>query len=225
MYINHKQRSSTTSNQVYEELKSQILNLQLAPGTSISEKEMSEKFNVSRTPVRESFLRLSREGLLNVFPQRGTFVSLIDLNLVEEARFMREHLERAVIRLACATFPQDKLITLEMNLSLQKVCIEQQDYRKMFELDEDYHKTIFIGCQKYNTWLVIQQMNVHFNRSRMLRLATDFNWYTIYLQHKEIFEGIKEKNPDKAEQLMQEHLMQAVLDKEYLKRSYPNYFK
>lgn len=111
MYINHKQRSSTTSNQVYEELKSQILNLQLAPGTSISEKEMSEKFNVSRTPVRESFLRLSREGLLNVFPQRGTFVSLIDLNLVEEARFMREHLERAVIRLACETFPQDKLIT------------------------------------------------------------------------------------------------------------------
>ncbi len=225
MYIDHQSKSSTTSNQVYEELKSKILNLQLTPGTSISEKEMSEKFNVSRTPVRESFIRLAREGLLNIFPQRGTFVSLIDLQLVEEARFMREHLERAVIRLACKEFPQEKVITLEMNLSMQRVCIEKQDYRKMFELDEEFHKTIFSGCQKYNTWSVIQQMNVHFNRSRMLRLATDFNWYTIFLQHKEIFQGINEKNPDKAERLMQEHLMQAVIDKEYLKRTYPDYFK
>lgn len=225
MYRDYKMQSTSTREQVYQKLKAQILRLELVPGTSISEKEMSDEFNVSRTPIRESFLKLAQEGLLDVYPQKGTFVSLIDLDLVEEARFMREHLERAVIRLACQELPKDKLLLLEMNLSKQKVCIEQQDYRKMFEIDEEYHRTIFSGCHKATTWEAIQQMNVHFNRSRMLRLATNFDWNIIYAQHEEIVEAIKARMPDLAEKLMQEHLLQAVIDKEYLKKSYPTYFK
>lgn len=225
MYTDYKTQATSTREQVYQELKSQILSLQLVPGTNISEKEMSLEYNVSRTPIRESFLRLSQEGLLDVYPQRGTFVSLIDLNLAEEARFMREHLERAVIQLACRDFSKDNLLALEMNLSMQKVCIEQKDYRKMFELDEEYHQTIFSGCNKRNTWLIIQQMNVHFNRSRMLRLATDFNWDTIFAQHEEIVVAIKEKKPELADELMQVHLLQAVIDKEFLRKNYPMYFK
>jgi DNA-binding GntR family transcriptional regulator len=68
-------------------------------------------------------------------------------------------------------------------------------------------------------------MNVHFNRSRMLRLVADFNWDTIFAQHGEIVVAIKEKKPELADELMQEHLLQAVIDKEFLKRNYPMYFK
>jgi GntR family transcriptional regulator, rspAB operon transcriptional repressor len=226
-YMDNKLATNTTSTRehVYNSLKEQILNLQLAPGTSISEKEISLQFNVSRTPVRESFLRLAQEGLLNIYPQRGTFVSLIDLDLAEEARFMREHLERAVIRLACESFSKDKLMALEMNLSMQKVCIKEKDYRRMFELDEEFHRTIFESCNKSKTWSVIQQMNLHFNRFRMLRLVADYNWDNIFIQHVNILNAIKEKDADKAEKLMQDHLRLAVIDKELLKKSYPNYFK
>jgi DNA-binding GntR family transcriptional regulator len=59
----------------------------------------------------------------------------------------------------------------------------------------------------------------------MLRLATDFNWDTIFAQHEEIVVAIKEKKPELADELMQEHLLQAVIDKEFLKRNYPMYFK
>jgi DNA-binding GntR family transcriptional regulator len=75
---------------VYAKLKEQILNLELPPGTALSEMESSLALGVSRTSVRESFVRLAQEGLVQVLPQRGTFVSLIDPALVEEARFMRE---------------------------------------------------------------------------------------------------------------------------------------
>ena len=102
---------------VYTTLKQLILSLKLPPGTAISEKEISLEFNVSRTPVRESFVRLAQEGLLEVYPQRGTYVSLIQVDLVEEARFMREQLERAVIRLACVQFPDEHMKILEQNLA------------------------------------------------------------------------------------------------------------
>ena len=123
----------STRDAVYDSLRTLILQLELPPGTAISEKDISLKFNVSRTPVRDSFVRLAQEGLLEVYPQRGSYVSLIDIDLVEEARFMREQLEVAVVRLACASFPAERLAELERNLSQQRVSIEAHDYRLMFE--------------------------------------------------------------------------------------------
>ncbi|MGG1576275.1 GntR family transcriptional regulator [Fictibacillus sp. NRS-1165] len=215
----------STRDQVYTDLKEQILILQLTPGTGISEKEISLQFNVSRTPVREAFLRLAQEGLVDVFPQRGTFVSLIDLESVEEARFMREHVERAVIRLACDYLTQENLMELETNASFQKKCIKEKDFKRMFELDEEFHHTIFEGCNKSKTWSVIQQMNLDFNRSRLLRLVADHNWDHILNQHVQILEAIRKKDADLAEKLTEDHLMLAVIDKQLLKVHYPNYFK
>lgn len=200
------------------------MSIELLPGTSISEKEISLLLGVSRTPVRESFVRLSQEGLLDIYPQRGTVVSLIDLELVEEARFMREQLERAVIRLACDSFPAEQLKALQTNLLLQKVCVEDQDYKKMFELDENFHRTIFEGCRKLNTWAVIQQINVHLNRTRMLRLAADHHWDDLFTQHQQMVEAIREHEADQAERLMSEHLNLTITDQAHLKQKFPAYF-
>ena len=134
---------NTTSKTIYYKLREEIINLYLEPGTSISEKELSEKYSVSRTPVREALVRLAQEGLVNIYPQKGTVISLIDLSAVEEGRFLREHLERAVVIEACKDFSQENILSLEMNLKLQKMYIENHDYKKLFEADEEFHKTIF----------------------------------------------------------------------------------
>ncbi|WNS45418.1 GntR family transcriptional regulator [Paenibacillus sp. MMS20-IR301] len=215
----------STRDIVYRSLKNQILLLELPPGTGISEKEISLKFNVSRTPVRESFVRLAQEGLLAVYPQRGTVVSLIDPELVEEARFMREHLERAVIREACLVFPQIKLLELKLNLDKQQLCIEAQDYKEMFMLDEEFHQLIFTGSNKKNTWEVVQQIKVHLNRSRMLKLTADHNWEHLYQQHYSLYEAIGEHDPARADLIMQEHMALTLADQEILMAKYPQYFK
>lgn len=223
MFIKPPQPASTRE-VVYSTLRNKILSLELAPGTGLSEKEISLQFNVSRTPVRESFVRLAQEGLLEIYPQRGTFVSLIDTTLVEEARFMREQLERAVIRLACNSFPEQQLAQLESNLAQQSATIEQQDYKGMFELDEQFHRTIFEGCSKSNTWAVIQQMNVHLNRSRMLRLAADYHWSHIYSQHEQMAAAIRNHDAQDADRLMQEHLSLTIADQSLLQEKFPTYF-
>jgi GntR family transcriptional regulator, rspAB operon transcriptional repressor len=225
MYTMPKYNPRSTREHVYHLLREQILELQLEPGASLSEKEISEKFQVSRTPVREAFLKLSQEGLLEVYPQKGTFVSLIDLGLVEEARFMREQLEKAVVKLACECFPEDKLISLEMNLKMQEICEKQKDYQKLFELDEDFHRTIFQGCNKERIWLAMQPMNTHLNRIRILRLTSNYNWNDILSQHTEIFNAIKDQSPERGVKIMQDHLTLVVIDKEELKKVNPKYFR
>ncbi|GGF68983.1 GntR family transcriptional regulator [Paenibacillus albidus] len=225
MDLSQTLQSVSTRDAVYRVLKSQILQLELPPGTGISEKEISIKFNVSRTPVRESFVRLAQEGLLEVYPQRGTVVSLIDSVLVEEARFMREHLERAVIRLACAAFPANSLSSMKRNLAMQRVCIEEQDYKSMFQLDEEFHHMIFEGCSKKNTWDVVQQIKVHLNRSRMLRLAADYDWEYLYQQHLLLYEAIEQQDVQHGDSLMREHMELTIADQTMLKQKYPHYYK
>ncbi|KAA6453191.1 GntR family transcriptional regulator [Bacillus swezeyi] len=211
--------------QIYYFLMEDIMKFRLVPGTHISEKEISERYEVSRTPVREAFLQLSKEGLLEIYPQKGTRVSLIDLNLVEEARFMRENLEKAVAELACEEFSDEAMLELERNLKMQEMSIEQKNYESLFDLDEAFHKTIFEGCRKSNIWSVIQQMNVPFRRIRFLRLAADFNWNTIYQQHAAIAEAIKSKQPTEARRIAEEHLKLVIVDKEMLIEEFPGYFK
>ena len=219
----HTQPGSAGST-VYAQLKQQIVSLELKPGTALSEKEMALAFNVSRTPVRESFVRLAQEGLLVVLPQRGTRVSLIDSELVEEARFMREQLERAVVREACTFFPDDRLAQLEANLGLQKASIERHDGKQMFELDEAFHRILFEGCRKAGTWNVIQQMNAHLNRSRMLWLSADPDWSHLYEQHRNIAEAVLNHDADQADRMMKEHLSLIIANLSLLKAKHPDFF-
>lgn len=220
-----KVNKNSTSKDIYYRLREEIVNLYIEPGTNVSEKELSEKYNVSRTPVREALVRLAQEGLVQIYPQRGTVVSLIDLSAVEDGRFIREHLERAVVKEACKEFSQENVLALEMNLKFQKLYIENHNNKKLFEADEEFHKIIFEGCNKKRIWSSINDSNTEFQRIRVLRLTANSSWYDIYLQHKEIFDAIKNKDPEKAQEYMKEHLNMVTFDKNAVKESYPNYFK
>ncbi|WP_420842468.1 GntR family transcriptional regulator [Halalkalibacter alkaliphilus] len=223
--LDERNKFASTRDYVYTILRENIISLKLEPGLNISEKEISDMLKVSRTPVREAFVKLVQDELLEVYPQRGSFVALIDLKHVEEARFIREHLERAAIELACSVFPPEYVQKLEFNFYIQKRCVEMKDYKKFFELDEEFHETISEGCGKKRIWNIIQQMNVHLNRVRMLSLTEEHNWDTILQQHEEMIHAIREKNAVKAKMIITEHLTLVNEDQGKLKERYPMYFK
>lgn len=223
--VNRKINYFSTRDHVYHVLRDNIITLELKPGQNISEKEISDELQVSRTPVRESFVKLTQEELLEVYPQKGTFVSLIDLYHVEEARFIREHLEKAAAKVAAANFPAEYISHLEVNVAQQKECVKEKNYNRLFELDEAFHHTISIGCGKERIWSVIQQMNAHLNRIRMLSLAADFKWDLILSEHEGIVQAIKNKQPEKAEKVMEDHLKKLKFEQNKLKEMYSEYFK
>lgn len=209
---------------VYRLLKANIINLTLQPGQSISEQEIAERLHVSRTPVREAFIKLSQEKLLDIYPQKGTYVSLIDTDQVEESKFVRETLEKEVIQQACIAFPGEDLFQLQSCVALQELCISEKNYHKFFELDENMHATIFKGCKKARTWSMLQHMNAHYNRVRMLNLAVGFDWEQLIHQHKELVRAIRQKDRALAKKTIDLHLNKVVVDLEYLRGEYGHYF-
>jgi len=210
--------------QVYEAMKQQIIELKYFPGQALSENEMATQFQVSRTPIRESFVRLSQEGLVQVIPQKGTFVSLINTALVDEARFMRMKLELAIVEEACNYFPITSMKELELNLLEQKRYLEQDDVEKAFSLDQHFHFTLFNGVEKQHIWKTMNILTMHLDRCRRLRLLDNHHWQHLYNEHLFIFESIKNKDCDAAKSMMKTHLSSSIHDIEILKQKYPNYF-
>lgn len=216
--------SNSISNQVYEELKRNIVSLHLRPGSNISEKEISDQLEVSRTPVREAFVRLAQEELLEIYPQKGTLVSLIDLNDVKETLFIRESLEKATIRLACQNFTLNQLQNLKNNMVMQENSIKNSDFHTFLELDEEFHRIIAEMSQKRKVWSAIQRSDAHLKRIRVLSLTDEYKGNILFNEHKEILEAVEERDEDKAERVLQNHLRNLIIERKELKQAYPQYF-
>ncbi|MFD2657400.1 GntR family transcriptional regulator [Gracilibacillus thailandensis] len=223
--VTQSQRTRGSSRDyVYNTIKTQIMNGEIAPGTKLSEKEISDKLNVSRTPVREAFLQLNQEELLGVYPQIGTIVTKINLALVEEGRFVRENIEKAIVREAAETMEKEDLLQMESNLTLQEFSLEKGSYQRLFELDDEFHQLIYRGCGKHRTWNMVKRMNVQFDRLRLLRLSVNHDWKIIVAQHRNIFEAIADKDPETAEKAAMEHLQLVEIEKDQLKDQNPEFF-
>lgn len=220
----------STRDYSYNILKKKILRLELEPGTKISEKEMADELNVSRTPIREAFMKLAQEELLDIIPQSGTVVSKINLQHVEEGRFIREKIEKEIVTLVCSKFAEDDRFKLESNLAMQRLCSDKKNLHNLqldeefFQLDEEFHQILFSSCGKARTWEMLQMLNNHFNRLRLLRLSSSLNWEIIISQHHEIYRLILNQDVDCARKMMEEHLNLVVIEQNELRKAYPHYF-
>ncbi|WP_371372951.1 GntR family transcriptional regulator [Sporomusa aerivorans] len=210
---------------VYRFLKLNIIHLNLPPGQNISEQDVATQLQVSRTPVREAFIKLAQENLLDIIPQKGTYVSLIDTEQVEESKFVRETLEKEIIQHACTQFPAEELFQLQSSLALQELCISEKNYLRFFELDEAMHGIIFKGCKKSRTWNMLQLMNAHYNRVRILNLKDKaFEWDQLLVQHRELVRAISEQDIVLGAKIIDVHLNKVVVDLEHLRAEHSDYF-
>ncbi len=210
---------------VYRYLKTNMMNFTLVPGTAMSEQDIANTLAVSRTPVREAFLQLSQEDLLEIVPQKGTYVSLIDLGSVAESKFLRETMEAAVMKLACQQFPGEALAELEANIAMQEACLTEKNYVRFFGLDEALHRLIFSGCNKVRIWNMMQQMHAHYNRVRRLNIAGGYDAWTTMEQHKTMVRAIREKDVILGVSTMTLHLNKVNIDINDLLHDYRQYFR
>lgn len=204
-------------------LKQNIIDNTLPPGTLLSENELASKLSLSRVPVREALIELSQSGIVDILPQRGSRISLIDLNLVEEAGFLRRTLECAVVRLACELISEEELLELSANLSLQEFYIKHPAPDRLMELDNAFHYALFSCCGKERCYRLVSDMSIHLDRIRSLALTTVKD-LKIVSDHCEILEAIKNRQPDTAEELMKHHLSRFKIDEETIRAEYPLYF-
>jgi DNA-binding GntR family transcriptional regulator len=209
---------------VYIALRNSIINLNLAPGTAISEKEISLRFEVSRTPVREAFIRLANEGLLRVIPQKETLVSLIDFVRVGQEFFLRESLETAVLIPFMKNSGPSHFARLEELLERQRAALDNKEYVNFVDHDDGLHRIFFEAAGQELSWEVLESMSGHYHRVRLLTIRLKGIAKDIIDQHRELIAALREKNPPLARTLLCKHLHKLDTEEKNLRREFQDYF-
>lgn len=204
-------------------LKENIINLELAPGSAISENELASELGLSRTPVREALIELSKVKIVDVQPQKKSMVSFIDYDMVEESRFMRNHLECAVAELACAMATEEDIERLSENVKLQNFYLESGSAEQLMRLDNEFHQTLFEVTQKPQVLAMIRNFSIHFDRVRRMALDSVKD-LKIVQDHAAITIAIRENRPQEARALMEKHLSRYKVDAAAVRSKYPQYF-
>ncbi|MEL7894435.1 GntR family transcriptional regulator [Vreelandella neptunia] len=211
---------------LHKVLRQAIIRMVLAPGQALSEKEIADLFNVSRQPVREAFIRLSESGLVEVRPQRGTYVVRISRQAVLEARFIRESLEVAIaLEAAKCTLPSSVLMELSELIERQRSCIERQDHDRFFFLDEMFHRTLAISTGQTMAWNVIEDVKAQLDRVRYLSIPDSTPIPKLADQHQAIVDAISAGDTEAAEQAMCIHQREILHSLPELERRFPELFE
>lgn len=200
----------STAQNVYELLRGDIVLGVLKPLEAIRESEIAERLGVSRTPVREALLRLANLGLVDIYPQSGTRVSPIRLEKVRAAQLIREAVEVEVVRHACRMARDEDLADLRHLIEDQVIAARRNDLRRLFELDEEFHRAIYRIAGLLSVADELEDLKVHLNRLRFVSVNWPRGADKITGEHEEILEALRNRDEDRAAEAMTRHL-RAVL--------------
>lgn len=230
MYTHKQDSQPATAEQVYRQILRSIIKLKLEPGQLISENQMAKEYGVSRSVIRTVFARLQQLGLIEIYPQRGTYVSLIDLRYIEDLLVLRTAVEKEVLYEMFTSLgrPQRYILVerLEENMAEQEKCREETDYSGKFpRIDSAFHKIMIDSVGRYALVNMLGDLMHHVARWRNFDVAFDNRITELICQHWDIVNAIKQDNLILAQQKMADHLETITSISDRAVAQYPNYFK
>lgn len=209
----------------YRILRDNIGNLSLAPGSSINDCEIAGLLGVSRTPVREAINQLQNESeIIEIYPQRGMKVSLIDANIIRNVRLLRKLIEMELIRECCEKAGREDLQWFSENIVLQEFYHRRRESSKVMEQDNAFHQKLYDITGYQYLYRSTRGQMIHYDRVRTLEAFYDTYEEAIH-DHRGMYEAIRDKDGDRASQLMEIHLDRWLVNEKRLRREYPEYFK
>jgi GntR family transcriptional regulator, rspAB operon transcriptional repressor len=198
-------RRMSVAVQVFDLVRRDILDATLPPGSPLSEHALSQRFAVSRTPIREALLRLAEEGLVQIVPQVGTFVTRISLAKVYEAQFIREALECAAVRAAARSRRLDVEL-LHTIMASQKDAVLTGKAEDFYTADEALHAAIAAASGYPRVWTVALNEKLQLDRVRMLDVSQRPDLSELVVQHSAIVAALATRDMGEAESAMRAHL-------------------
>ena len=213
MFATPKPRSMkprSTAQNVFELMRADIVLGVLKPLDPIRESEIAERLGVSRTPVREALLRLQNLGLVDIYPQSGTRVAPIRLEKVRAAQLIREAVEVEVVRRACRDASDASLDAIAHVIEDQAIAAKRNDLRRLFELDEDFHRAVYRAANLTSVADELEDIKVHLNRLRYVSVNWPRGADKITGEHEEILAALSRRDEAAAAAAMTSHL-RAVL--------------
>jgi DNA-binding GntR family transcriptional regulator len=197
---------------VYETLRNEIIELKLAPGTPIDEQQLSDRFSLSRTPIREALVRLAAEGLITTLTNRATIVSNIDFLGLSEFFDALTLMYRVTARLAAANHQAEDIVGITGLQKAFELSVDNRDVLGMIATNRDFHVAIArAGKNRYYTELFTRLLD---EGRRILRLYySSFNDVLprqYVHEHEDLIQAIISRDADAADVLAAAHADQIV---------------
>ena len=211
---------------VYNDLRQKILSLTLKPGTELSFTNLKPLYNVSISPIRDALKRLQTEGLVDIRPQSGTSVSLIDMAKVRDERFVRLYLELGAIEKVFDRGIPSQLITeWEDSLNRQNTAFSCRDTAAFLDLDNRMHRLLFEACDHQLVFDHVLASSGNYHRVRMVSYLFDEIFSNAIEQHRDILNALKSGSLNDVLALERKHISKMDTETSSYQKVYPQYFK
>jgi GntR family transcriptional regulator, rspAB operon transcriptional repressor len=217
--------TGSAAERVEASLRRAIIALDVLPGARLSEQEIAARHGVSRQPVREAFIGLSRTRLVEVRPQRGTVVTKISVSRLMQARFVREAIETAVVRRACGAFDSASRRRIDDLVALQAERAAAGDHAGFQRADTLFHAALAEGAGCALAWETVQDVKAHLDRACQLTLSDAAAMLPLVDQHRAILAGLDARDPEAAAEAMRHHLWEIVRALPRAEARYPDLFE
>lgn len=200
----------TLRENVADEIRMKILNGDMKPGDKIIEQELASEFGISRGPVREALRQLEQEGMVKYSRNVGCSVKHIGMDDVYEIYYMRANYEMMAVRLYNAPFPQETIEKMEQVLEQMKQ-LHKEEYRKVFELDNEFHEAILDlvsfkrlkkAWEDLNYGNIVTGYNMEIDSEQVIKRQ--------YLIHEKLLNACKTGTPAQVEQAIADHYLGGV---------------
>jgi DNA-binding GntR family transcriptional regulator len=206
MEENPKTKPAALTEWTYQYLKENILNLEIRPGEQLHIEDFALKLEVSRTPIREAFLKLAAEGLVEVRPRVGYFVVGLTEQDIRDLFEIREIVETRAAKTAAEKLSQEELDDLKKLMEESVLAVEKGELKKYLEFDVQFHNYLQNHIQNRRLLAIMESMNDLTHRERVLSTRSPENIKKTLVEHKRILEALVNRDGEKASQFMGEHL-------------------
>jgi DNA-binding GntR family transcriptional regulator len=195
-----------TSEQLADTIREEILKEILRPGSKLTEQQISQRFGVSRTPVREAIGGLEAEGLVETIPNRGAFVVGLSASDAADLFEIRKHYEIIAARRAAELATKQDIEKLDKSAEFMQHYTGRGDLSRMKRINKDFHETIYKAASSRLLLVSIRRVIIYLNLSAHTKSYRRENLVEILAEHERIYRAIKRRDPDKAAAAMGEHI-------------------
>lgn len=211
--------------QIFDLLRGEIIALQLEPGSLISRSALAERFGVSQTPIREALLRLEQQGLIEVYPQSGTMVSLIDVRGAQQSQFLRIAVESLVAETIASAPDAYDLSEAEAILEeMRRIWHGTNDPRAIRPPDQSFHAALCESVGHGDLWELVVARSGNIDRLRSINVYPG-KAEKVINEHVQLLSALKAGDTIAARAAVRLHLSGTLGAVDEMKSAYPHYFQ
>ena len=199
-------RRLPAAEQVYTVLREEIITCRIVPNEAISENRICGMLGVSRSPVRIALTRLAEDGLIDIFPQRGTFVAPIKMRQVKESHFARVALEIALVEVAARRWTAEYGREALSNLDAQRRHAAGDEAWEFYLDNERFHQLIARAADLEGVWKTVQGVKMLWDRIGHLANRVSGHREEIVAEHEAIVTALDRNEEKAAVKAMTAHL-------------------